>query len=395
MAGFMTMRFPTVTALVSLLTLGLLAGAAGHAVPDVPVRGFFESDGSGRIEVEVDTRCFSDDPEGEPYLVKRTLDLMTEEEREALWEEARELIRETIAFYFEPLGRVAPEFEFEFTSHGKAALSDDEDAVMVTGVWKTTLPAGLQGYRIEALAAGELSVVYQNELDGEVVERLQVLFPGENSFVLDLTRFTAEAPVESLPGSVGVKADAGDWWAVFEEFLRQGYVHVVPKGLDHILFVLGVFLLSRKWRPLLWQVTMFTLAHTITLGLATLGWVHIPGSIVEPLIAASIAVIALENIFFPKYTPWRLVIVFFFGLIHGLGFAGALSELNVPGASLLVGLLGFNVGVEFGQLSVIALALVATFWVRDAKVYRNFVVIPGSVAIAVMGVFWMVERIVG
>jgi hydrogenase/urease accessory protein HupE len=393
MASFMAMASLSVKVLAPLVVFVLVVNAAGHAVPDVPVRGYFESDGTGRIEIEVDTRCFSDDPTGEPYLVKRTLDLMTEEEREELREEARELIRKTIAFYFEPLGRVAPEFEFEFTSHGRAVLADSEDPVMVTGEWKTTLPAGLQGYRIEALPAGELSVVFQNELDGQTVERFQVLFPGENSYLLNLTRFTAGAPTEAVPGSVGVKADAGDWWAVFVEFLRQGYVHVIPQGLDHILFVLGVFLLSRKWRPLLWQVTMFTLAHTLTLGLATLGWVHIPASIVEPLIAGSIAVIALENIFMPKYTPWRLVVVFLFGLIHGLGFAGALSELDLPPTALLVGLVGFNIGVEGGQLTVIAVALLATIWVRDPKVYRRYVVIPGSLAIAVMGIYWMVERV--
>jgi hypothetical protein len=139
---------------------------------------------------------------------------------------------------------------------------------------------------------------------------------------------------------------------------------------------------------------MFTIAHTITLGLATLGWVSVSGDIVEPIIAGSIAVVALENIFHPKYTHWRLLMVFAFGLIHGLGFAGALSDFQMPENSLLSGLLGFNVGVEFGQLAVITGALLLTFWIKDQP-YRQWVVIPVSLGIAVMGVYWMVERIVG
>lgn len=138
---------------------------------------------------------------------------------------------------------------------------------------------------------------------------------------------------------------------------------------------------------------MFTLAHTLTLGLATAGGFSVPGSIVEPVIAASIAVVAAENLFHPKYTPWRLVVVFAFGLVHGLGFAGALEDLSLPPASLLAGLLGFNIGVEFGQLAVVGLALAATFWMKPEKVYRKCLVIPGSVIIGLTGVWWTLERI--
>ena len=189
------------------------------------------------------------------------------------------------------------------------------------------------------------------------------------------------------------RSTTADRWATLGTFLRQGFVHVVPLGLDHILFVLGLFFLSREWRPLLYQVTMFTLAHTITLGMATMGLVSVSGSIVEPIIAASIAFIAIENIYRPKYTHWRLLVVFIFGLIHGLGFAGALSELSLPPASLVIGLLGFNIGVEFGQLAVIGIAFAATAWLKEEKQYRDWVVVPGSAMIAVLGAYWTVERI--
>ena len=114
--------------------------------------------------------------------------------------------------------------------------------------------------------------------------------------------------------------------------------------------------------------------------------------IVEPIIALSIAAVALENIFHPRYTNWRLVIVFVFGLVHGLGFASALKDLDLPTTSLVVGLVGFNVGVELAQLAVIAIAFVFTSWLRDPMRYRQWVVIPGSSLIAAMGLWWAVQR---
>lgn len=129
------------------------------------------------------------------------------------------------------------------------------------------------------------------------------------------------------------------------------------------------------------------------MGLATLDLISAPSHVIEPIIAASIAVVALENLFFPGYRHSRLLIVFFFGLIHGLGFAGALSAFNLDPTSLVIGLLGFNIGVEFGQLAVIAIAAGLTFWVKDKTSYRKFIVIPGSVLIAVFGLYWTIERI--
>ena len=151
--------------------------------------------------------------------------------------------------------------------------------------------------------------------------------------------------------------------------------------------------MTRNWKPLLLQVSTFTAAHTLTLWLASAGYVKLPLSIVEPVIAASIVVIALENIFQKDYSNWRLLIVFVFGLIHGLGFAGAMATRLDSNSSLVVGLLGINLGVELGQLAVISLALIATFWISDSKKYRQFVVIPCSLVIAAMGVWWMIERI--
>lgn len=183
---------------------------------------------------------------------------------------------------------------------------------------------------------------------------------------------------------------------VVRTYVYLGFTHILPKGLDHILFVLGLFLLSARLSPLLWQVTAFTAAHTVTLALATFGLVSLPASIVEPLIALSIVYVAIENVIHEKLGRFRVVVVFAFGLLHGLGFAGVLNELGLPKSQLVPALLSFNVGVELGQLTVIALAwLLVASWARRKEWYHRRVVVPGSLLIAAIGAYWTVERIWG
>jgi hydrogenase/urease accessory protein HupE len=185
-------------------------------------------------------------------------------------------------------------------------------------------------------------------------------------------------------------------WDMIRDFMLIGYEHIVPKGLDHILFVTGIFLLSTKLRPILTQVTAFTVAHTVTLGLGTAGIINLPTSIVEPLIAASIVYVAVENIWRPTLSPWRPAVVFMFGLLHGLGFAGILKEFGIPEGEFLTGLLSFNVGVELGQLSVIALCyLLFGIWFGNKPWYRQRIIIPGSLIIAAIAAYWFVQRVTG
>lgn len=257
-------------------------------------------------------------------------------------------------------------------------------------------------------------------------------------------------------------------WETFFDYIPVGFDHIVPKGLDHILFVLGLFFLAARFRPLLLQVSLFTLAHTITLALAALGHTDFIDDftqgtlgiafidIVEPLIALSIAYVAIENIFMKGISPWRPYVIFIFGLLHGLGFASVLAEFGLPEETFVAALIGFNVGVEVGQLTVIAvmllciwqalridrganevgqgyavygvllvvaLALIALnpaglvtalenpVWLfagplaaifvlcmasihfRDLQeAYRRLVAVPASVAIATVGLYWFVER---
>jgi len=194
-----------------------------------------------------------------------------------------------------------------------------------------------------------------------------------------------------IPGGMSAETSGS---TVFD-YTRIGFEHIVPKGLDHILFVLGLFLLSIRMRPLLLQVTSFTVAHTITLGLTIYGVVALPASIVEPLIALSIAYVGIENCLSSRLHPWRVVLVFVFGLLHGMGFAGVLADIGLPEGDFLTALISFNVGVELGQLSVILAAFLMVGWWRKRDWYRSFIVVPLSLSIAMVGLYWSWERVFG
>jgi hydrogenase/urease accessory protein HupE len=181
---------------------------------------------------------------------------------------------------------------------------------------------------------------------------------------------------------------------VAKQYLILGFTHILPYGLDHILFVLGIFLLTTKLKPVLAQVTTFTIAHSITLALTMYGLVSLSPRIVEPLIALSIAYVAIENIFARKLSSWRIAIIFAFGLLHGMGFAGVLRDLGLPRDRFLTALITFNIGVEVAQLTIIAAAtLLFAYWYREKSWYRGRFVVPASLAIAVTGVFWTVQRV--
>jgi HupE / UreJ protein len=200
-------------------------------------------------------------------------------------------------------------------------------------------------------------------------------------------------------------------------YLKLGYQHIIPLGFDHILFVLSLFLLNPRLKPVLWQATAFTVAHSVTLGLAMYHVITPPTRIVEPLIALSILYVALENIFSASIKtaragmqqtstatqapgvgvkPSRVGVVFLFGLVHGMGFASALGQLGLPQKSYLLSLVMFNAGVELGQVTIILLAFfLVGKWFRDKPWYRSRIVIPISIAIALVAACWTVQRLVG
>ena len=206
------------------------------------------------------------------------------------------------------------------------------------------------------------------------------------------------APLASAAHVVPYEVDRLEAGAVWTRYLRLGFDHILPLGLDHILFILCIFFLNRSLKAVVLQASMFTLAHSITLALAAYGVISPEAGIVEPLIALSIVLLALENIFFnkEKVRPWRLAMVFLFGLVHGMGFAGVLHELGLPRYAFASALLAFNVGVELGQLAVItAMYLLVSLPFSRYAWYRRAIVIPASAAIALVAAYWTVERIVG
>jgi len=190
---------------------------------------------------------------------------------------------------------------------------------------------------------------------------------------------------EAGGGTVSSESAFGGW-------ILTGYRHVLPLGLDHMLFIFGLFLMSMKWRPLLWQSLLFTISHSITLALVVLGWVQINETFVEILIAFSIAFIGVENLLTKKIGKLRYSLVFGFGLIHGMGFASVLGEklTNVPREELIQPLLAFNLGVEVAQITVLAASFLLF---RLIKKHTRAARISGSVLVTLAGLGWMIERI--
>jgi hypothetical protein len=177
-------------------------------------------------------------------------------------------------------------------------------------------------------------------------------------------------------------------------YFRLGFVHIIPEGIDHILFIAGLCLLSTKVKVMLWQATAFTVAHSITLALSMKNILVAPGQIVEPVISLSIAFIAVENIMISQLKSWRIAIVFLFGLIHGMGFASALNETGLPPDRFFTSILSFNLGVESGQVAVILLTfLLIILPLKNKCWYRPVVVYPLSIMIALVAAYWTVERV--
>ena len=180
----------------------------------------------------------------------------------------------------------------------------------------------------------------------------------------------------------------------FLQFTDIGFDHVIPLGWDHILFIIGMALSSLLWRKLLLLVTTFTLAHTLTLGLAMYGMVEISPRIVEPLIAFSIAYVAIENLLIKQSIKRKSIIVFLFGLIHGLGFATMLKEFEMAPETFLTTLIGFNVGVELAQIVIVSGVVVLLLTLRALQInYRQLAIVPISILIAMIGLWWGVERL--
>jgi hypothetical protein len=244
--------------------------------------------------------------------------------------------------------------------------------------WATTCPGGLIGQRVE--------------------------ISGLSSTVIDaLARYErmdgTTQVVRLTPADPGFEVTAAESrWQVAVTYVRLGIEHILL-GVDHLLFVLALLMLVPNMRTLLWTITSFTLAHSMTLAAATLGWVHVPQAPVEAVIALSILFVAMEIVHWRQGRPgitrrWPWLVAFTFGLLHGFGFAGALNAIGLPEHAIPLALLFFNVGVEVGQIMFIGAVLALSMMLKA-------VALPGWAwrvpvyAIGAMAAFWTIQRIAG
>jgi len=218
--------------------------------------------------------------------------------------------------------------------------------------------------------------------------------------------YTAYLPPGSISAPIPRQGHAAQSTkAIITDYIKNGFIHIVPKGFDHILFVLGLFFYAARWQPLLGQVTLFTLAHSLTLFLASTGYIVVSPTVIEPMIAASIIYIAYENIWRQRMNAIRILVIFLFGLLHGLGFASVLSDImiddSMPSAGgfangkFILSLISFNIGVELGQLAVLAPAfLLFGLIANNALWYRKLIALPASYLIGAIGAWMLFTRVI-
>jgi hypothetical protein len=219
---------------------------------------------------------------------------------------------------------------------------------------------------------------------------------GKNILPFLLMPFLLVFSIDGFAHTINYALEKAPGQEVFWFYLKLGFEHIIPNGADHILFVAGLCLLSNNMKTILWQATAFTVAHSITLALSMKNIIIAPSAVVEPIIALSILFVAIENILLNELKPWRIVIVFLFGLLHGMGFASALNETGLPRNQFFTSILSFNAGIELGQLAVIvALHTFILLPLQKTKTlkYRQWVTYPLSALIGLIAIYWTIERL--
>lgn len=350
--------------------------ARAHDFKITEVTAHFDAAGGYRVEMicDLDQLALGLPPGTDANEVVRQLKALSPGEMDKAVSDLKDLFRKRVRLRFDgqPVEPVV-----EFPKPGQGLTHADEIPTVLGVVARLSGTAPPDAKKFTFWASRSFSVSHLKiTREGREGEYTQLLGVAEESRPYPLQE---EKPSQSRLG-------------IAAQFVMLGFQHIVPEGLDHILFVLGLYLLSTRMRALLWQVTAFTVAHSITLALAMYGVVRISPSIVEPLIALSIVYVAVENLFTTKLHPWRPAIVFLFGLLHGLGFAGVLMEMDLPRSEFVTGLISFNVGVELGQISVIACAFALAGWWRSRRWYHARVVVPASALIAMVALYWTFER---
>ena len=376
MAKYLSRVWAVAQALIVFLWLASTSANAHEVSPSVA--DLSHQDGVMTLDIELVL---------EGFLARIDLSAVTdtnEAEAAAIHDELRALEGPELEAEFELFWpSMAP--RLRFSSDG-FPLKPELSQVSVPDVGNIDLPrlSQIQVKAVLPAVARNVDIGWDREFGALVLRQVNVEAPYEAY----LAAGTSSGPFPLAGGG-----ELGTW-ETLTRYTVVGFEHIIPKGLDHILFVLALFFLSPTLRALLWQVSAFTLAHTMTLAAGVTGLVSVPGEIVEPIIAASIVFVAVENIFTSGLSRWRPIVVFLFGLLHGLGFASVLQEFGLPADSLVPALIGFNIGVELGQLAVIACAFALVgYWFRSKTWYRLVISNSGSLLIALVGAYWFIERI--
>ncbi len=376
--------------LAVLLILAFMTGVArAHQVETVEFE-FLSTDTEWRLEGQMDIAYMLPEtrkvPGGLPLSREATMKAPPGE-LARIRRETEKTLRGVIRITF--AGRDVP-FRFAFPDFDKTPFTLPEEAadwaLMTTRlIVDKQNGAGDLTIHWSGEEESELIILTEDSEDGEVVS----ILPG-NSFTL--VRQQAAAGASGNPAAV-LETKPADQPSAFLGWIRSGYLHVVPLGYDHILFILGMFLMVPKWKPLLLQSTMFTLAHSLTLALSVLGWVDLPSKLLQILIALSIAFIGIENLVAPKLGKLRMAIILGFGMIHGIGIAGGLGEKlrDLPRAKLTEPLIGYNLGVELAQITILAAAFLFFLPLRK---WEKTAFTTGSIVISCAGIAWMIERLV-
>jgi hypothetical protein len=348
-----------------------------HQVASVELE-FLEIEGQVRLDGEMDIAYMLPETRnvpGGPPLSRAAVMKSSAEEFARIRKETEATLRKLIRFSY--AGKDVP-WRVEFPDFEKSPFSLPPEAGDTALLSTRLLVAPVTG-------PGEMRIHWAGEQETELIvlsetgddPRVVSTLPGGSLMLLKRSGEGDAAPVETPV--------TGGW-------VQTGFRHVLPLGLDHMLFILGLFLLLPKWKPLMGQSLLFTLAHSITLALSVFQVVSVPSRWVEVLIAVSIAWIGIENLFTRQLGKQRLILVFCFGLLHGLGFATVLAEKlgGIPRHQLLGPLLGFNVGVELAQITVLAAAFLVLWPLRN---YTRQIQTGGSMCVALAGLIWVVERL--
>ncbi len=370
-----------------LLGILFIMGASAHTVDQFYMELYPEEKGFKAVLYADAAYCLPEyrGDDGKEAPDRSWLLARNDEEHARLRQEAEHFVRESLGFMLDekPLEyRVSfPDYDSNPYDFYQALIGKAILRIEVLGAY---LPTGgsLQVDWKDEFQANLLIDIVKQGIDDEERSILQVDWE-EGGSQMDLGLMV-------YPFEVGQEVETEftkrqSWFT----FVGIGFAHIVPMGLDHILFVIGLFLFSPAWRPLLHQSLAFTVAHSLTLALSLMGVMSFSGKWVEVLIALSIVFIAVENIWFKKLHKHRIFIVFAFGLLHGLGFGAVLQEF-LPTDRIFFPLVGFNLGVELGQVMVLAVCFLI-FWRFREKFHP--IRVAGSVIIALIGSYWVIERI--